>query len=54
MFPSDILFGFLLKLLYKNYKMFAKNLSCHILLPFNHIAVKLVFTGILGWSHFCN
>lgn len=54
MFPSDILLGFLLKLLYKNYKMFAKNLSCHILLLFNHIAVKLVFTDILGWSHLCN
>lgn len=43
MFPSDILLGFLLRFLYKNYKMFAKNLSCHILLSFNHITLKTCF-----------
>lgn len=53
MFPSDILLGFLLRFLYKNYKMFAKNLSCHILLSFNCISVELVFTNVFGWSHIC-
>jgi len=50
MFLSDVLLGFLLRFLYKNYKMFAKNLSCYILLSFNYIAVELVFTNVLVWS----
>lgn len=53
MFPSDILLGFLLRFLYKNYKMFAKNLSCHILLSFKCIAVELVFTNVFGWNCVC-
>lgn len=52
MFPSDILLGFLLRFLYKSYKMFAKNLSCHILLSFNHITLKTCFCKCI-WLEPC-